>query len=69
MEEAFLIGRHGKVPVQISHHKCAGTKNWGRTVETLALIDKYREKQDIMNIIMCSKQLLPISKLFALKNS
>ncbi|QIQ21737.1 N-acyl-D-amino-acid deacylase family protein [Zophobihabitans entericus] len=47
MHEAFLIGRHGKVPVQISHHKCAGAKNWGRTVETLALIDKYRKQQDI----------------------
>lgn len=47
MQEAFLIGRHGNIPVQISHHKCAGAKNWGRTTETLALIDKYRKKQDI----------------------
>ncbi|AKJ42383.1 N-acyl-D-amino-acid deacylase family protein [Pragia fontium] len=47
MEEAFLVGRHAKVPVQISHHKCAGAKNWGRTVETLGLIDKCRLEQDI----------------------
>lgn len=47
MDEAFLIGRHGNVPVQISHHKCAGAKNWGRTIETLQMIDNYRKKQDI----------------------
>lgn len=47
MDEAFLVGRHGRVPVQISHHKCAGAKNWGRTVETLAMIDQYRQQQDI----------------------
>lgn len=47
MEEAFLIGRSAKVPVQISHHKCAGLKNWGRSVETLALIDIRRLGQDI----------------------
>ncbi|WP_159567274.1 N-acyl-D-amino-acid deacylase family protein [Budvicia diplopodorum] len=47
MQEAFHVGRHAKVPVQISHHKCAGAKNWGRTVETLALIEKYQQNQDI----------------------
>ncbi|MBN4864708.1 MULTISPECIES: N-acyl-D-amino-acid deacylase family protein [Providencia] len=47
MHEAFHIGRHAKVPVQISHHKCAGAKNWGRTKETLALIEKYQAMQDI----------------------
>lgn len=47
MHEAFHIGRHAKVPVQISHHKCAGAKNWGRTKETLALIEKYQKMQDI----------------------
>ncbi|BFO10914.1 D-aminoacylase [Serratia rubidaea] len=47
MHEAFHVGRHARVPVQISHHKCAGAKNWGRTVETLALIEKYQQRQDI----------------------
>lgn len=47
MHEAFLIGKQAQVPVQISHHKCAGIKNWGRSVETLALIDKHRKEQDI----------------------
>ena len=30
------------VPVVVSHHKCAGPRNWGRTVETLAHIDAAR---------------------------
>ncbi|OON41614.1 D-aminoacylase [Izhakiella australiensis] len=47
LDEAFRIGRHGKVPVVVSHHKCAGAKNWGRTVETLKLFDKVREQQDV----------------------
>ncbi|MBU9846885.1 N-acyl-D-amino-acid deacylase family protein [Rahnella ecdela] len=47
LDEAFRIGRHGKVPVVVSHHKCAGAKNWGRTVETLKLFDKVREHQDV----------------------
>ncbi|MDR8264387.1 D-aminoacylase, partial [Acinetobacter baumannii] len=29
LDEAFRIGRHGNVPVVVSHHKCAGAKNWG----------------------------------------
>lgn len=47
LAEAFRIGRHGKVPVVVSHHKCAGAKNWGRTVETLKLFDKVRQQQDV----------------------
>lgn len=47
LDEAFRIGRHGKVPVVVSHHKCAGAKNWGRTTETLAFFDKMRQHQDI----------------------
>jgi N-acyl-D-amino-acid deacylase len=47
MDEAFRIGRHGRVPVVISHHKCAGAKNWGRTQETLKLFDKVRQTQDV----------------------
>lgn len=47
MDEAFRIGRHGRVPVLISHHKCAGAQNWGRTRETLKLFDKVRLEQDV----------------------
>jgi len=47
LDEAFRIGHHAKVPVVVSHHKCAGAQNWGRTVETLALFDKVRQQQDV----------------------
>jgi N-acyl-D-amino-acid deacylase len=42
VREAIRIGREAGVPVHISHHKAAGKENWGRTAETLALIDAAR---------------------------
>ena len=47
LDEAFVTGRRGDVPVVISHHKCAGPQNWGRTVETLAHIDAARARQPV----------------------
>ena len=47
MEEAFETGQFAKVPVVISHLKCAGAGNWGRTVEVLDLMDKVSEHQDV----------------------
>src|SRR5438309_10333730 len=47
LDEAFATGRRGSVPIVVSHHKCAGPRNWGRTVETLAHIDAARTKQPI----------------------
>lgn len=47
MEEAFETGLHAKVPVVISHLKCAGAGNWGRTVEVLNLMDKVSQHQDV----------------------
>jgi N-acyl-D-amino-acid deacylase len=35
------------VPLVISHHKCAGPTNWGRTRETLPLIDALAARQAI----------------------
>jgi N-acyl-D-amino-acid deacylase len=35
------------VPLVISHHKCAGPANWGRTRETLPLIDALGARQAI----------------------
>jgi N-acyl-D-aspartate/D-glutamate deacylase len=40
--EAIRIGREAGVPIHISHHKASGKDNWGRTAETLALIDRAR---------------------------
>ena len=47
MEEAFEIGRRAGADVVISHHKCAGRRNFGRSRDTLALLDKARERQSI----------------------
>jgi N-acyl-D-amino-acid deacylase len=47
LKETFRIGREARVPVVISHHKCTGAANHGRSLETLALIDAARRKQPI----------------------
>lgn len=39
VKEAIHIGQAAGVPVHISHHKAAGKANWGRTEQTLGLID------------------------------
>ena len=45
MREAFEIGRGSRVPVVISHLKCAGIANWGRSGEVLAALDTARLSQ------------------------
>jgi len=47
MEEAFEIGRISRVPVIVSHLKCAGIANWGRSDEVLQALDKARITQEI----------------------
>ncbi len=47
MEEAFETGQFAKVPVVISHLKCAGAGNWGRTVEVVDLMEKASQHQDV----------------------
>lgn len=39
MDEAFDIGRHARSPVVISHLKCAGAGNWGRSRQLLAALE------------------------------
>ncbi|HEX7748952.1 MAG TPA: D-aminoacylase [Bordetella sp.] len=39
MQEAYDVGTHARVPVIISHLKCAGAGNWGRSREVLASLD------------------------------
>ncbi len=39
MEEAFRISKETKVPVVISHLKCAGVNNWKRSGELLRALD------------------------------
>ncbi|MDJ1159968.1 D-aminoacylase [Chelatococcus sp. SYSU_G07232] len=38
LAETFLTAERAHIPVVVSHHKCAGPRNWGRTQETLPLI-------------------------------
>jgi N-acyl-D-aspartate/D-glutamate deacylase len=45
MNEAFQIGRSCSVPVILSHLKCAGIANWGRSGEVLEALDAARTSQ------------------------
>ncbi|MGH8666196.1 MAG: N-acyl-D-amino-acid deacylase family protein [Burkholderiales bacterium] len=47
MEETFRIGDELGIPVVISHHKCVGKANHGRSTETLALIERTRARQSV----------------------
>jgi N-acyl-D-amino-acid deacylase len=42
IEEAIMIGREANMPVEISHFKVIYKPNWGRSVETLAMVEKAR---------------------------
>ncbi|HYF32358.1 MAG TPA: D-aminoacylase [Chitinophagaceae bacterium] len=44
IEEALNIGRNAGLPVEISHFKVSGQQNWGRSRETIALIEKARKE-------------------------
>jgi N-acyl-D-amino-acid deacylase len=46
MGEAFEIGRGSCVPVIISHLKCAGIANWGRSSEVLGALEAAQKSQD-----------------------
>ena len=42
INEALTIGREARIPVEISHFKCSGQHNWGRSKETLAMVKQAR---------------------------
>ncbi len=42
VSEAIRIGREAGLPVEISHHKASGQANFGRTKDSIALIEKER---------------------------
>ncbi len=44
VKETIAIGELGGVPTQISHHKVIGKSYWGKSVETLKLIDEARAR-------------------------
>lgn len=49
VDEALKVGRRAGVPVQLSHHKAMGPRNWGRVETTLSMIDQARaEGHDVL---------------------
>ncbi|MGH9346374.1 MAG: N-acyl-D-amino-acid deacylase family protein, partial [Vicinamibacterales bacterium] len=44
VKETLAIGEQGGLPAQVTHHKIVGKKYWGRSVETLRLIDEARAR-------------------------
>jgi N-acyl-D-amino-acid deacylase len=44
IEEALTIGREAKIPVEISHFKLSGQHNWGRSKETVPMIEAARRE-------------------------
>jgi N-acyl-D-amino-acid deacylase len=44
IEEAINIGRKANVPVEISHFKVTYKPNWGKSISTIAQVDKARKE-------------------------
>jgi N-acyl-D-aspartate/D-glutamate deacylase len=47
MNEAFEIGRANRAPVVVSHLKCAGIDNWGRSGEVLQVLETAQQAQPV----------------------
>jgi len=47
LREAFAVAKPERTPLVLSHHKCAGERNWGRAGETLGHIDAARKTQPV----------------------
>ena len=44
VRETIEIGEKGGLPTQVTHHKIIGTANWGKSADTLKLIDEARAR-------------------------
>jgi N-acyl-D-amino-acid deacylase len=44
VKETIAIGERGGLPTQLTHHKIIGTGNWGKSIETLKLVDEARRR-------------------------
>ncbi len=44
VEEAIEIGEKANIPVQISHHKAMGMRNWGKVHDTMRMMEEARER-------------------------
>ncbi|MCC2977071.1 D-aminoacylase [Sphingomonas sp. PL-96] len=47
LDEAFAIGRRAEQPVVVSHLKCAGASNYGRSHEVLASLERAADGQPV----------------------
>jgi N-acyl-D-amino-acid deacylase len=47
IEETLATARDAKIPLVISHHKCAGPRNWGRSRETLPRLEAAAREQQV----------------------
>ena len=47
MQEAADTALAGPATWIMSHHKCAGPRNWGRTIETLAMLERLSHRQNV----------------------
>jgi len=47
IDETLATAKRADIPVVISHHKCAGPRNWGRTRETLPVIEAAAKRQPV----------------------
>ena len=44
VREAIRIGEEARIPVEISHHKAASKRVWGKSVETLKMMEEARKR-------------------------
>jgi dihydroorotase/N-acyl-D-amino-acid deacylase len=44
VRETIEIGEKGGLPTQVTHHKIIGKANWGKSVDTLRLVDEARAR-------------------------
>ena len=44
MRETIEIGEKGGLPTQVTHHKIIGKANWGKSTDTLRLVDEARAR-------------------------
>jgi N-acyl-D-amino-acid deacylase len=44
VRETIRIGAEGGLPAQVTHHKIIGAQNWGKSVDTLRLIEEARAR-------------------------
>lgn len=48
--EALAVGAEAQLPVQLSHHKAYGPRNWGKVTRSLALVETARAEGRRVNV-------------------